>query len=92
MKGAENALFPKRPLSMSHFTDVGAAYWLFIDDRVDPDCPQSVFLPLLLGALHDVPMLWIGYYNMVMSVGWSVGSFSGRPPDQPLRDAKPGDR
>lgn len=71
--GAENALFPKRPLSMS--TPVGAAYWLFIAIALTQIAP-SIFLPLLLGALHDVPMLWIGYYNMVMSVGWSVGSFS----------------
>lgn len=69
---AESALFPKRPLSMS--TPVGAAYWLFIAIALTQIAP-SIFLPLLLGALHDVPMLWIGYYNMVMSCAWSVGSF-----------------
>ena len=70
---SDNALFPRRALSP--FTDVGAAYWMFMTLAFTQIAP-SVFLPLLLGVLHDVPPLWVGYYNMVMSIAWSVGSFA----------------
>ena len=72
-EGSDNALFPRRALSP--FTDVGAAYWMFMTLAFTQIAP-SVFLPLLLGALHDVPALWVGYYNMLMSIAWSVGSFA----------------
>ncbi len=70
---ADNALFPTRPLSMS--TPVGATYWIFISIALTQIAP-SIFLPLLLGGLHDVAMLWVGYYNMLMSCAWSVGSIA----------------
>ena len=70
---ADNALFPKRPLSMS--SPVGATYWIFISVALTQIAP-SIFLPLLLGGLHGVAMLWVGYYNMLMSCAWSVGSIA----------------
>ena len=70
---ADNPLYPRRALSP--FTDVGAAYWMFMMLAFTQIAP-AVFLPLLLGVLHDVPALWIGYYNMLMSVAWSAGSLA----------------
>ena len=70
---SDNPLYPRRALSP--FTDVGAAYWMFMMLAFTQVAP-SVFLPLLLGVLHDVPALWIGYYNMLMSFAWSAGSIA----------------
>jgi len=70
---SDNALFPRRALFPS--TAVGAAYWMFMM-RAFTQVSPSIFLPLLLGVLHDVPALWIGYYNMLMSIAWSFGSFA----------------
>ncbi len=70
---AENPMFPKRALSLS--TAVGAAYWIFIALAFTQTAP-SIFLPLLLGALHGVPDLWIGYFNMLMSFAWSASSIA----------------
>ena len=70
---SDSPIYPRRALSPS--TDVGAANWMFMLLAATQVAP-AVFLPLLLGVLHDVPPLWLGYYNMLMSFAWSAGSIA----------------
>ncbi len=70
---SDNPIYPRRALSP--FADIGAAYWMFMMLAFTQVAP-AIFLPLLLGVLHDVPALWLGYYNMLMSIAWSAGSLA----------------
>ena len=36
----------------------------------------SLFLPLLLQVVHGVSPVWINVLNIVISCGWTIGTFS----------------
>jgi hypothetical protein len=69
--GAENRLFPSRPLSLS--TPVGLAYWGHILVTT-AYIAVSIYLPLVLSVLYRMEPLYVGFANGIMSIGWSIAA------------------
>ncbi len=69
--GAENRLFPSRPLSLNG--QVGLGYWGLMLITA-PYIGVSIYLPLVLSVLHHVPPLYVGAVNAMMSIGWSLAA------------------
>jgi MFS family permease len=66
---ATNRLFPSRPLSLK--TRVGTASWLFFLFGTTTSM-VTVFMPLVLHALHGVSLLSAGYINALLSLTWTI--------------------
>ena len=67
----ENAIFPKRVLSL--FAPIGTAYWVFLLLSA-AYTPLTIFMPLALSTLYGLDPLWIGYMLTVFSIAWSIGT------------------
>ena len=84
---ADNRLYPSGLLSLSSL--VGPALWiLFMVGLVQTGV--MLFLPLLLQVVHGVTPLFISFVSIVISAGWTIGTFavsgwSGRREDLALR-------
>lgn len=69
---AENRLFPSGMLSWR--SPVGLALWiLFLGGGAQTSV--NIFLPLLLQVVHGVTPLFISFVSIVISFGWTVGTF-----------------
>ncbi len=66
-------LFPRGALDI--FSATGMAYWIVICISI-AYATVTLFLPLVLQAVHGAPPLFAGYFNMLLSVMWSVGAFA----------------
>jgi MFS family permease len=83
---AENRLYPTGTISL--FSPVGPALWiLFMSGMVQ--ISVLLFLPLLLQVVHGVTPLFISFVSIVLSFGWTAGTFavsgwSGRREDMAL--------
>jgi MFS family permease len=72
-RGATNRLYPARAWSLG--APVGIALWItFLVGVVQTSI--SVFMPLHLQVVHGVSPVFISFVTIVMSVGWTVGTFS----------------
>lgn len=71
-QSAAQRLFPSRAISI--FAPVGLALWILFLTGI---AQQSVvlFLPLLLQVVHGVTPLLISFVTIVISVGWTIGTF-----------------
>ncbi len=70
---ADNRLYPARTLSLAG--PVGLALWiLFVVGMVQTTV--TLFLPLLLQVVHGVSPLFVSFVSMVVSAGWTVGTFT----------------
>lgn len=68
---AKNRMFPSHPLSFTRL--IGLGYWtMFL--IIGAYAAISIFLPLVLTVLHEVPPLYVGFMNSIMSVSWSVAA------------------
>jgi predicted MFS family arabinose efflux permease len=72
-RGAPNNLFPPRALSLN--APIGLALWILTLHGMT-QTSVSLFLPLLLQVVHGVSPVWINVLNIVISVGWSIATFS----------------
>lgn len=69
---SDNRLYPSRALSIFH--PVGLALWImFLAGGVQTSV--QMFLPLLLEKVHGVMPLFISFASMVLSGGWTFGTF-----------------
>lgn len=69
---AENRLYPLSALSLG--SPIGLALWiLFLVGMVQTTV--TLFLPLLLQVVHGVAPLFISFVSIVISLGWTVGTF-----------------
>jgi MFS family permease len=70
---AANRLYPSNTLSLS--SPVGVTLGVvFLSGG--STIAVTLFLPLLLGVVHGVPALFINFVTIVLSFGWSVGTFA----------------
>lgn len=70
---ADNRLYPSRAMSLR--SPVGLALWiLFLVGSVQTSV--TLFLPLLLQVVHGVTPLFISFVSVVVSLGWTVGTFA----------------
>ncbi|MGB0576958.1 MAG: MFS transporter [Alphaproteobacteria bacterium] len=70
---AENKMYPARALSI--FSPVGLALWIMLlVGMVHTTVP--LLLPLLLQVVHGVDPIWVSLVSLVISGGWTVGTFA----------------
>jgi hypothetical protein len=70
---AANRLYPARAWSLG--APVGIALWItFLVGVVQTSI--SVFMPLHLQVVHGVSPVFISFVTIVMSLGWTLGTFS----------------
>jgi predicted MFS family arabinose efflux permease len=72
-RGARSNLFPPRALSLS--APIGLALWILAFHGMT-QTSVSLFLPLLLQVVHGVSPVFINIVNIVISLGWTIGTFS----------------
>jgi MFS family permease len=72
-RGMPNNLFPPRALSIS--APIGLALWILSLHGMT-QTSVSLFLPLLLQIVHGVSPIFINILNIVISLGWTIGTFS----------------
>jgi len=70
---APNNLFPPDALSLS--APIGLALWILAFHGMT-QTSVSLFLPLLLQVVHGVSPFFINVLSIVISIGWSIGTFS----------------
>jgi MFS family permease len=70
---ATNNLFPVRALSFN--APIGLALWILTLHAMT-QTSVTLFLPLLLQVVHGVSPLFINFVTIVISFGWTVGTFS----------------
>ncbi|NQU71124.1 MAG: MFS transporter, partial [Rhodospirillales bacterium] len=71
-RAADNRLYPSGVLSLR--SPVGLALWiLFLVGVVQTSV--TLFLPLLLQVVYGVTPLFISFVTIVISLGWTVGTF-----------------
>jgi MFS family permease len=70
---APNNLFPPRALSLN--APIGLALWILTLHGMT-QTSVTLFLPLLLQVVHGVSPVWINVLNIVISCGWTLGTFS----------------
>ena len=72
-KKAKNRLYPKRALSL--FSPVGLALWIMLlVGMVHTTVP--LLIPLLLQVVHGVEPLFVSFVSLVISLGWTIGTFA----------------
>jgi predicted MFS family arabinose efflux permease len=69
---SENPLFPRRAVSL--LAPVGLTLWILFMVGAAQGA-VTLFLPLLLQVVHGVTPLFISFVTIVISVGWTVGTF-----------------
>ncbi len=72
-RGARSNLFPPRALSLG--APIGLALWILSLHGMT-QTSVSLFLPLLLQVVHGVSPIYINIVNIVISLGWTIGTFS----------------
>jgi hypothetical protein len=72
-RNAPNNLFPPDALSLS--APIGLALWILAFHGMT-QTSVSLFLPLLLQVVHGVSPLFINVLSIVISIGWTIGTFS----------------
>jgi MFS family permease len=70
---APNNLFPPNALSIS--APIGLALWILAFHGMT-QTSVTLFLPLLLQVVHGVSPVFINFLSIVISIGWSIGTFS----------------
>jgi MFS family permease len=70
---AANNLFPPDALSIN--APVGLALWILAFHGMT-QTSVTLFLPLLLQVVHRVSPVFINYLSIVISLGWSIGTFT----------------
>jgi MFS family permease len=71
-RAADN-LFPRRALSIH--APIGLALWILALHGMT-QTSVTLFLPLLLQVVHRVPALVINFLSIVISMGWTTGTFT----------------
>jgi MFS family permease len=71
-RASENRLYPSDAFSLR--TPVGLGMWIVLIVGI-VQTTIHVFLPLLLQVVHGVSPIYISYIAMVMSLGWTAGTF-----------------
>jgi MFS family permease len=72
-RDSPNNLFPPDALSLS--APIGLALWILAFHGMT-QTSVSLFLPLLLQVVHGVSPLFINVLSIVISIGWTIGTFS----------------
>jgi hypothetical protein len=72
-RGMPNNLFPPRALSLG--APIGLALWILSLHGMT-QTSVSLFLPLLLQVVHGVSPIFVNILNIVISLGWTIGTFS----------------
>jgi MFS family permease len=72
-RDAPNNLFPPDALSLS--APIGLALWILAFHGMT-QTSVSLFLPLLLQVVHEVSPLFVNVLSIVISIGWTIGTFS----------------
>ncbi len=72
-RGARSNLFPPRALSLA--APIGLALWILSLHGMT-QTSVSLFLPLLLQVVHGLSPVYINIVNIVISLGWTIGTFS----------------
>lgn len=68
-----NNLFPPGALSLS--APIGLALWILSLHGMT-QTSVSLFLPLLLQVVHGVSPIFVNILNIVISMGWTIGTFT----------------
>jgi MFS family permease len=71
-RSADN-LFPRGALSIN--APIGLALWILALHGMT-QTSVTLFLPLLLQVVHQVPPLVINFLSIVISMGWTTGTFT----------------
>lgn len=69
---SENRLYPSDAFSLR--SPVGLGMWIVLIIGI-VQTTVHVFLPLLLQVVHGVSPIYISYIAMIMSLGWTAGTF-----------------
>jgi hypothetical protein len=69
---ASNKLFPSHALSIN--AAVGLSLWILTLHSMS-QTSVTLFFPLLLQVVHDVSPLYINFLTIMISFGWTVGTF-----------------
>jgi MFS family permease len=72
-RNAPNNLFPPDALSLR--APIGLALWILAFHGMTQTSVQ-LFLPLLLQVVHGVSPLFINFLSILISFGWTIGTFS----------------
>jgi len=72
-RDAATNLFPPNALSIS--APIGLALWILAFHGMT-QTSVTLFLPLLLQVVHGVSPVFINFLSIVISLGWSIGTFS----------------
>ena len=72
-RDAADTLFP--PNALSFGAPIGLALWILAFHGMT-QTSVSLFLPLLLQVVHRVSPVFINFLSIVISFGWSIGTFS----------------
>jgi MFS family permease len=72
-RDAANNLFPPKALSIG--APIGLALWILAFHGMT-QTSVTLFLPLLLQVVHGVSPIFINFVSIVISLGWSIGTFS----------------
>jgi len=72
-RDAADNLFPPNALSLG--APIGLALWILAFHGMT-QTSVSLFLPLLLQVVHRVSPIFINFLSIVISFGWSIGTFS----------------
>src|SRR6202030_4130279 len=70
---AADNLFPRRALSLG--APIGLALWILAFHGMT-QTSVTLFLPLLLQVVHGVSLVFINFLSIVISMGWTIGTFS----------------
>ena len=72
-RAADNRLYPARAFSLR--SPVGLGLWIvLLIGLVQTTVP--LFMPLLLQVVHGVTPLFVSFVSVVISLGWTVGTFA----------------
>jgi MFS family permease len=72
-RDAPNNLFPRDALSLN--APIGLALWILAFHGMT-QTSVSLFLPLLLQVVHGVSPFFINVLSIVISLGWTIGTFT----------------
>src|SRR5207244_9377710 len=70
---AANNLFPPDALSLA--APIGLALWILAFHGMT-QTSVSLFMPLLLQVVHGVSPVFINVLNIIISLGWTIGTFT----------------
>jgi MFS family permease len=70
---ASNKLFPSHALSLN--AAIGLSLWILTLHAMS-QTSVTLFFPLLLQVVHDVSPIYINFLTIMISFGWTVGTFA----------------